>query len=524
MHRSLFKKCNGLRKLTILSHRSLVCEPLEERTLLSVGTELQLLSASSGVETVWFEEAALTAQDDFYDGISSLELVDNGDAGISGRLTVPGLNYETIATEVSDFTRLEVPGWSTSYEIGQPELPVFRTSLAIPANVDVVVTVTPLDSLILATTDPVYPTQPLTPDLVGWEETEEASIFWFDTDYYSGDYSSDSDSSASDLYWVSDPITAGENHSIAIEFYPFQYDAATGDVSVVTAFDFNIEFVEQTETETETEAVALVDADLVSAAAEADYIIITADAYYEEVLPLAEWKYKMGYRTYVAKMSEIGSTEQDVYNFLKAAYDADSNRPDYVLLVGDHEDIPSCEVIGHPYYDDTYVWHSDYDYSLLEGSDYVADVAIGRLPGDTEAQITTMVNKILTYECTPDTTDRYDDILLAGLYQDSDDGVSDLVADRFFMEDLHRITDFLSGDYDYWSDPDPYDKGFTVYTTRSWQASTSDTLHYRASSYPGRITPPDPLPDSWKFKSDVSISTPINNGVGSCPSDQRPVW
>ena len=513
MRRSLFKKYNGLRKQSVLSRRSLVCEPLEERTLLSVGPELQLLSASSGIETVWFQEVALTAQDDFQDGVSSLELIEDGEAGISGRLTVPGLNYETIATEVSDFTRLEVPGWSTTDEVGRPELPVFRTSLAIPANVDVVVTVTPLDSVSLSTMDPVYPTQPLTPDLIGWEETEEASIFWFDTDYYSGDADSDlSTLSTSDSCWSSELIIAGENHSIAIEFYPFQYDAVTGDVSVVTSFDFNIEFVEQPVTE----VAAVTDTDLVSSAGGADYIIVTADAYYEEILPLAEWKQKMGYKTYVAKMSEIGSTEQDVYNFLKAAYDADSKRPEYVLLVGDHENVPACEIVGHPYYSDTYVWHTDYDYSLLEGTDNVADVAIGRLPGDTEAQITTMVNKILTYECTPDTSDRYDDILLAGFFQDEDDdGVHDMVADRFFMEDLHRIADFLGGDYDFWSDPDPYDKGFTIYTSRVWESSTSNTLYYRSSSYPGRITPPSPVPDAWKFKSDVSsISTTINNGVG----------
>ncbi|MGD9128355.1 MAG: C25 family cysteine peptidase, partial [Planctomycetia bacterium] len=509
MYRSLFMKCNGLRKPPVLRHRSLVCEPLEERTLLSVGTELQLLpiTSVSGIETIWFQEATAAARENFHNGVSSLELIDNDASGISGHLTVPGLDYETIPTEISDFTRLDIPGWSTTYEVGQPELPVFRTTLTIPAGVDVVTDVTPLESISLTTADPVYPTQPDTPDMVGWEDTEEASIFWYDTDYYSGV----GDSSASDLYWISDTITAGDNHSIAIEFYPFQYDAATGEVSVVTGFDFNIEFVESPEIE----MVTVADTDFVSAAGDADYLIITADAYYDEILPLAEWKEIKGYNTYVATMSEVGTTEQDVYNYIKAAYDADSDRPDFVLLVGDHEDVPACEIVGHPYYDSSYLWYTDYDYMLLEGSDNVADLALGRLSGDTETQITTMVNKILTYECTPDATDRYSEILLAGQFQDNNDGVSDNVADRFFMEDLHRIADFLGGDYDFWDDPDPYDKGFTVHTKRVWDSSTSNTLYYRASSYPGRITPPSPVPAAWKTKTDVSsIATTINNGVG----------
>ena len=93
-----------------------------------------------------------------------------------------------------------------------------------------------------------------------------------------------------------------------------------------------------------------------------------------------------------------------------------------------------------------------------------------------------MVNKILTYECTPDTGDWYDDVLIAGMFQDSDDDNN--IADRYFMEDVHRMSDFLGGDYDFWSaDPDPFDMGFTVHTNRVWQANLADTLHYRNGSY-----------------------------------------
>lgn len=197
---------------------------------------------------------------------------------------------------------------------------------------------------------------------------------------------------------------------------------------------------------------------------------------------MAQWKYQKGYKTYVAKMSEIGTTDTDIKTFLQSAYDAD-----------------------------THVWHSDYEYALLAGADMLADVALGRLPGETEAQVTTMVNKILTYERTPDTGNWYDDVLIAGQFQDSDP--QDLIADRWFMENLHRISDFLGGDYDFWSDPDPYDKGFTVHTNRAWDSSPSNTLTYRSNSYPGRVTPPDPVPDAWKFKSDDPISETINNGA-----------
>ena len=70
-------------------------------------------------------------------------------------------------------------------------------------------------------------------------------------------------------------------------------------------------------------------------------------------------------------MSEVGTNQTDIYNYIKDAYDADPDRPQYVLLVGDHENVPAYKIVGHPYYDSSYEWHTDYDYSLLEGSDKV---------------------------------------------------------------------------------------------------------------------------------------------------------
>jgi len=483
--------------------RRLVYEALEDRRLLSIGAEggaTQTLAASSGVETVWFEDVTPSLESGFYSGTPTLELAEASVAGICGRLSVPGVLYETVGAESSDFLRLQVPGWGTVGEVGRPELPAFRCSLAIPADVEVTAEITAGGEVSLIAADPIYPVQPLEPDDGSGEET-----FAYDTAFYAG-----GDGSDGQLFRMSEPMAAGDQRSIALEFYPFQYDPASGRITVVTDFQFNLVFQE----DTAAQEAAPFDADLTSTAGLADYLIVTADAYYEEVLPLAEWKYKQGYKTYVARMSEVGTTQQDVYNYLKAAYDADSVKPRYVLLVGDHEQIPSDAIDGHPYYSDPYTWYADYDYARLSGTDVLADVALGRLPGDTEAQITTMVNKILAYECTPDISGRYDDVLLAGQFQDSDDGIHDLVEDRFFMEDLHRITDFLSGDYDFWADPDPYDKGFTVYTNRVWDSATSETLHYRVSSYPGRIIGPDPVPDAWKFKSDAAIATTINNGVG----------
>jgi len=235
----------------------------------------------------------------------------------------------------------------------------------------------------------------------------------------------------------------------------------------------------------------------------ANYLIITADTFYEEVMPLAQWKQDKGYQTHVAKMSDIGSTDVEIKEFIQSTYDSETADLQYVLLVGDHEDVPSHFVEGA-------FWNSDYIYSLVEGDDVYADLAVGRLPGDTEAQISVMVEKILDYELTPDQGDWYDDVLLAGQFQDID---SNGVSEQMFMEDLNRAADFLGDDYGYYAGADPHDQGYEIHTNRIWDTDPSGDLLYGGWDYPGRIERPDSVPDAWKDLQDEDISDVLNSGV-----------
>ena len=243
--------------------------------------------------------------------------------------------------------------------------------------------------------------------------------------------------------------------------------------------------------------------DVVAEVAPADYIIITADAFSDEVLPLAEWKDKKGYRTALIEMSLIGTEDTEIKQFLQEVYDADTDKPKYLLLVGDHESVPSHYVEGA-------FWHTDYEYSLLDGDDEYADLAVGRLPADTEDEVNIMVDRILAYEQEPDTGDWYDDALMAGHFQDID---YDNSADVMFMEDLHRASDFLGDDLDFWNVEDPYDQGFTIHTNRTWDAEDGETIFYGGWDYPGRIENPGAVPDAWMDYPDEDITLILDNGV-----------
>ncbi|MFH1501563.1 MAG: C25 family cysteine peptidase [Candidatus Eisenbacteria bacterium] len=132
----------------------------------------------------------------------------------------------------------------------------------------------------------------------------------------------------------------------------------------------------------------------------ARYLIITANAYESEIMPLAEWKHAKGLLTKVVNLSTVGSTTTDIKNYIQNAYDTWTVPPEFVLLVGDTEQLPT-NMVQHPILE----VYTDNPYSMLEGSDVFSDVFIGRISADSDSHVNTQVAKILGYERTPVTGD-----------------------------------------------------------------------------------------------------------------------
>jgi hypothetical protein len=141
---------------------------------------------------------------------------------------------------------------------------------------------------------------------------------------------------------------------------------------------------------------------LTYAANYAKYVIICADALYNSILPLAEWKQATGLPTSVVKLSQIpgGSDTMAIKNFIKEAYTSGPVQPEYVLLVGAGSTLPA-----RLYYQQGHVYVStDNVYADMDG-DTLAELAVGRFPATSVPQLDVMVAKTLMYERTPDLTD-----------------------------------------------------------------------------------------------------------------------
>jgi hypothetical protein len=121
------------------------------------------------------------------------------------------------------------------------------------------------------------------------------------------------------------------------------------------------------------------------------YLVITWGSFEETVRPLVEWKHAKGMQAKLATLAETGSTVEDIRAYIETAYNTWTVPPEFVLLVGDTEQVPV-------YYGLT---HTDNYYAAIDGSDYLADVMVGRLSADTPGECATEVAKILGYERTP---------------------------------------------------------------------------------------------------------------------------
>lgn len=120
----------------------------------------------------------------------------------------------------------------------------------------------------------------------------------------------------------------------------------------------------------------------------ARYLIICGDDFVDELEPLKEWKTEKGMYARVVPLSVTGYSSSDIKAYIEDAYYNWDVPPEYVLLVGDLNIIPSPS------------GDNDHYYAMLDADEF-DDVVIGRLPAEDETDVNTMVSKILGYEKTP---------------------------------------------------------------------------------------------------------------------------
>ena len=115
------------------------------------------------------------------------------------------------------------------------------------------------------------------------------------------------------------------------------------------------------------------------------------------------WKKSLGFEVYTVNKSDIGSTAQDIKNYIAIHYQ--TYKWDHLFLWGDVTgtySIPTNYITSPEYAEND---ADDNYYTMLEGDDYFPEMLVGRFSFADASEFITMTNKTIAYEKTPFMTD-----------------------------------------------------------------------------------------------------------------------
>lgn len=130
------------------------------------------------------------------------------------------------------------------------------------------------------------------------------------------------------------------------------------------------------------------------AASQTGYLIISPDAYADALEPFVKLKQAEGYVVTLAKLSQIGHSPEAIRDYIRKAYTTWGVPPAYLLLVGDMDNgvdsLPAWQ-------GKVSLGATDLYYAALDGSDWVPDILVGRVPARDVGQVHAWVQRSLNF-------------------------------------------------------------------------------------------------------------------------------
>jgi len=316
------------------------------------------------------------------------------------------LSADVIATDEGDFVRLSFESSFPGGEIGRPELPVVRRLVQIPfgAIPKILITEEVSNTYRLADfglTGRVYPRQQPWPKIRDYEPLFELDGGAYSIDGWSLD----------DRVRIADVQTARDYRLALIEIRPVDYNAATGEISVIESMAFEMSFPGADYTETrrmkERYSSKTFDATIEPHLANPDawsmsnrwvpdvnslgYLIITGSAYADSVGILTDWKKRVGYSVKVRTAESLGGSASAIRDWIVSEYYTASIAPTYVLLVGDIAEVPTFTGSASGSSTDT-------PYGEMDDSGYLPELFVGRISPSNLHQLGDFLHRTVDYE------------------------------------------------------------------------------------------------------------------------------
>ncbi len=179
-------------------------------------------------------------------------------------------------------------------------------------------------------------------------------------------------------------------------------------------------------------------------------LVLCPANYLPEIAPYIKWKEMKGIKTYLVNTDTMtGGVDENTVLSLATWY-YNNNQIAYMLLVGDHPNIPTRNANNALF--PALLGPSDNAYAYQAGNDHYPEFIVGRFSGETKSDIATQVKRTLIYEKTPNTATNWMQKQI-GIASDQGPG------DDFQMdyEHIRNILDSNKNQYNYIYNYELYD-------------------------------------------------------------------
>ncbi len=316
--------------------------------------------------------------------IDNLRIESNG-TNYKINFTLSDFNLNQVSIKGETFLKLEAPGFGVNPEAGIPALPLLSFNMVIPYDQkDVSVRVNSVSTSEQALSAKIYPKQDV------WEKNRPISErpFTINRDYYTTGGSIEAP-----VVKVGEPYIIHGVKGVTVTIYPFSYNPSTNQLVYVTEGQFEVElgsyaqYDDITSVYNEFYKETFVNYQPVSVKNTMDYLIICPDEYMTQMEEFANYKTSKGYVINQMSTSQAGTSTSSIKSTIQNLYNNTATRPEFILLVGDVNDIPNWTGTGYG------TPATDLNYVQLEGGDYYADAFIGRFSITNSGELANIIMK-----------------------------------------------------------------------------------------------------------------------------------
>lgn len=317
------------------------------------------------------------------------ELVKNAN-GMSVRLELGAPTWETVETDQGPVFRAGYSDAGMISEEGEPAVPYASRFFRLPATGGVSVEVTDVEYETL--TDVDYALYLEEAEVPVFGKNSEPVDAWFPENIVS----------------VTEPAIMRDFRVSMLQTYPVQVNPARREARVYSSINVEMNYTqEDAPNELEYWPTKLSEnfidyyRDFIDWGENEvdDYVIyrgavqvVTRTSALSTLQPWLDWKRQKGWEIDLLTEDDCSMTSTAIKQELQSRFNAAETKFDFVVIVGD---------AATPYNIPAAGGNGDRDYARLIGTDYLVDVAVGRISVESESQLVGYVNKVLFYEKTP---------------------------------------------------------------------------------------------------------------------------